>query len=68
MTEDEHERLVEVGNLFWTAFSKLCAQYITMMPKRLQPETMAYLDEQADLFGSNYEAYLDAYKKKGGIT
>jgi hypothetical protein len=53
MTEDEHIKLVEIGNAFWRAFSKLCVEYIEMMPPELRDEARAYLGEKTSVYGIN---------------
>ena len=58
MTEEEHIQLVEVGNKFWHAFSKLCAEHIDMMPKHMRDETTMYLGDKTSIYGSQYEKYL----------
>lgn len=58
MTEDEHERLVDVGNAFWKAFSKLVGHAIAQMPAHLESETMMYLQDKTSVYGSDYGRYL----------
>lgn len=58
MSEEEHEKLVEVGNSFWEKFSQLCAEHIEQMPVDLMDVTTCYLGEKTSIYGSNYEKYL----------
>lgn len=51
MTSEEHERMVEVGNDFWIAFSKLCNDYIAKAPAHLRDEYTMYLGEKTSIYG-----------------
>lgn len=59
MTEDEHIRLVEIGNQFWHEFSKLCGKYVSLMPKELEAETVMYLGDKTSIYGSQYDDFID---------
>lgn len=58
LTEDEHERLVEVGNSFWTQFGQLAATHIALMPPELQDLTTAHLQDLCSIYGTRYDEHL----------
>lgn len=58
MTDDEHIKLVEVGDKFWEDFSKLIADALNKLPESLHGEAMYYLQDKTSVFGSNYEKYM----------
>lgn len=63
MTEDEHIKLVEVGDSFWTALSKLAAEHIQMMPPQLRDVTVAYLQDKCSIYSTDYDSLLsEAYR------
>jgi hypothetical protein len=68
MTEDEAVRLHEVGNEFWEAFSKLCAEQIMKMPPDLRAITCEMMQEKASVYGSKYEDYVDGDHKPPTIS
>jgi hypothetical protein len=51
MTEDEHIKLVEVGNRFWKDFSALCEMYIAEAPPHLRDEYICYLGDKTSIYG-----------------
>jgi len=51
MTEDEHIKLVEVGNEFWHAFSRLCNETLAKAPPHLLLEYETYLSEKTSFYG-----------------
>lgn len=51
LTEEEHKKLVDVGNHFWREFSKLCNECITKMPPELEDLTEAYLQDKCSVYG-----------------
>ena len=51
MTDEEHEKMVEVGNEFWLEFSALCEKYIDKAPDRLRDRYAMYLDEKTSVYG-----------------
>lgn len=63
LTEDDHIKLVEVGDMFWEEFSKLCAQHISMLPEAIEDEVITYLQDKTSIYGSNYTEYLRNYRK-----
>ncbi len=65
LTDEEHEKLTEVGDLFWTALGKLAAEHILMMPKGLEDLTTGYLQDKCSICGTEYRAVLEAaYAKR----
>lgn len=63
LTEDEHIKLVEVGNSFWNALSKLTAEHLAKMPEELEDQTLRYLQDRASLYGSDFDKYLPEARK-----
>jgi len=55
MTEDEHIKMVEVGNEFWHEFSKLCALYLAKAPPHLHHEYKDYLADHTSFYGRKQE-------------
>ena len=51
LTEDEHIKLVEVGNSFWLKFSALCNEHVAMMPPEVESLTEAYLQDKTSVYG-----------------
>jgi hypothetical protein len=57
MTEQEHIKMVEVGNNFWHEFSELCNRYIEQAPEHLRDQYTIYLGEKTSIYGRNkYES------------
>lgn len=56
--DDEHDRLVKVGDSFWHALGKLAAEHIAMMPPDLQDLTTVYLQDACSIYGTEYSKYL----------
>jgi hypothetical protein len=52
MTEDEHIKLVDIGDQFWIDFSILAAKYIAMMPEDIEDEVVPYLQDLCSIYGS----------------
>lgn len=52
VTDEEHERLTEVGNEFWLAFGQLAADHISKMPSELEDLTAAHLQDLCSIYGS----------------
>lgn len=57
LTEDEHIKLVEIGNEYWDKFSRLIAETLEKMPKHLEREVLEYLEDRSSVHGSNFEKY-----------
>lgn len=64
MKEEDHIKLVEIGNMFWEEFGELCAKHIAKMPEDLEVETIMYLQEKCSIYGSKYEEFLSLYRYK----
>lgn len=52
ITDEEHEKLVEIGNSFWIKFGELAAEHIQMMPKDLEDLTAAHIQDLCSVYGS----------------
>lgn len=64
MTDEEHEKLVEVGNSFYIEFGELCAKHILMMPEDLKAIAICYLADRTSIYGSRATDIVDA-KRRG---
>lgn len=51
LTEDEHLKLITIGDSFWEKFSKLASQHISMMPAELEDITITYLQDKTSIYG-----------------
>jgi hypothetical protein len=58
LTEEEHVKLVEVGNTFWEAFGKLVAEAVNQFPPELEGEVMMYIEDRCSAHGSGYSEHL----------
>jgi hypothetical protein len=58
MTEDEHIRLVDVGDSFWRELGLLAAKHIAMMPEEIEHEVTMYLQDRCSIYGSPYSEPL----------
>ena len=63
MTEEEHIRLANVGDIFYRDFSKLVARHIAKMPTDLETVTVAYLQDKCSIYGSQYAEYLNRMRR-----
>jgi hypothetical protein len=59
ITDAEHERMVEVGNLFWDALGRLAATHIALMPAELHDWAAEYLQERCSVYGTEYDKHLE---------
>lgn len=66
MTMEEHERLAEVGDRFWTRLGGLVADSLGRMPQDLEALTMAYLSDRSSLFGTDYDKRLPTARSRHG--
>ena len=66
LTEEAHEQLVEVGNFFYEELGKLTAAALAKMPEEYEDITLAYLQDLASLYGSDFTKYLPASRCKEG--
>lgn len=64
--DEEHERLVEVGNWFWEELSWLCARAVAKMPREIEDLTAAYMQDRCSLYGSRFDQYLPECRAKEG--
>ncbi len=55
MTEEEHERLCQVGDEFWDEFSTLCNRYIDVAPHHLRDVYVMYLGDKTSIYGALHE-------------
>lgn len=55
LTEDEHIKLVEVGDKFWEDFGKLAAQAISQFPEEIENIVIAHLQDKCSIYGSEYK-------------
>lgn len=59
MEESDLEQLVAVGDSFWLALGGLAAHHIAQMPKRLEAETIAYLQDKCSIYNTAYRTELE---------
>jgi hypothetical protein len=65
MTEEEHVKLVSVGDYFYEKFGELIADCLKEMPEHLHAETLDFLSDKSSVFGSCYLSYLKAGQEEG---
>lgn len=58
MTEEQHIKLVEVGNKFWEGLGILAAEAIAQFPEEIEDNVTAYLQDMCSIYGSNYDDRL----------
>ena len=66
MTEDEHIKLVEVGNSFWAKLGELAADHIAQMPKEIEAEVILYLQDRCSIYSTCYAEDLPSARKTHG--
>lgn len=66
MTEDEHIKLVEVGESFWSKLGELAADHIAQLPKEIEDEVIAYLQDKCSIYSSRYGMDLPSARKTHG--
>jgi hypothetical protein len=66
MTEDEHIKLVGVGDSFWAKLGELAADHIAQMPKEIEDEVIAYLQDRCSIYSTCYDADLPSARKTHG--
>lgn len=54
LTEEEHIRLVELGNQFWNDLGDMAAKVIVQFPKEMEWEVETYLQDKCNIFSTNY--------------
>lgn len=58
LTEDEHERFVELGNEFYLGLSKLVAEALDKCPAPdIEDHLLMYLSDRSSVYGSAFERY-----------
>lgn len=58
LTEEQHIKIVEIGNDFWEEFGALAAKHIARLPVELEDELTTHLQEKCSIYGSNYDDRL----------
>ena len=58
LTEDQHIKLVKVGNEFWEELGTLAAEMIAKFPEEIEDDVTMYLQEKCSIYGSNYDNKL----------
>ena len=63
MTEDQHIKLVEVGNSFWEELGHLAARHIARMSEETEHETIMYLQDKCSVYSTKYDEILPMYRR-----
>lgn len=58
MNDEQHIKLVEVGNHFYEEYSKLVAHALSRIDEEIREDAKYYLNEKSNVFSSNYDKYL----------
>lgn len=65
-TDEEHLKMVEVGDEFWRRFSQLCNEMIAKAPEGLESYYELYLGEKTSIYGRDTKAIpLKVFTCKG---
>ena len=64
LTEEEHIKLVEIGDAFWEKFGVLAAEHIAMMPPELEALTTLYLQDKTSIYGTPIDENLIKVRAK----
>lgn len=64
LTEEEHDKLAEIGDSFWLALGKLAAKHILQMPAELEDLTTAHLQDKCSIYGTRYGEIIDKARRK----
>ena len=59
MTEDEHIKLIEVGDHFHDEFGKLVADCLKKVPESMHFDMLNHLSDQSSVWGSCYSEYME---------
>lgn len=59
MTDEEHAKLVEVGDHFWLSFGGLVAHHVARMPRHLEAITVIYLQDKCSIHNAAYRSDLE---------
>ena len=58
LTEDQHIKLVEVGNKFWEELGTLAAECAAEFPPEIEDDVIMYLQDKCSIYGTNYDDKL----------
>ncbi len=58
LTEDEHIKLVDVGNVFWHSLADLLAEAIVQFEPAIHGTVQAYLQDRCSLYGVDLDAAM----------
>jgi len=64
MTEDQHIKLVKIGDEFWEELGKLVAKCAVQLPEEVEVEVIAYLQDTCSIYGTTYDKYLKVLREK----
>lgn len=64
MNEEQHVKLVDVGNEFWYQFSHLIGKTVSQFPLEIEDEVLAYLGDKTSVYGSDYKKYVNRPEPK----
>jgi hypothetical protein len=59
LPKDDRELLQDATNELYEAFSKFVAEHLNNLPKHLRYAALDSFAEQCQVYGSNYEKYLN---------
>jgi len=63
MTEEEHIKLVEVGDEFWEKLGRAAAEAIAQFPEEIDHLITAYLQDKCSIYGTRYNEYLTELRR-----
>jgi hypothetical protein len=63
VTEEEHIKLVEIGNSFWKKLGILAAEHIAQLPEHMEEETTMYLQDKCSIYSTRYSEHLALIRK-----
>jgi hypothetical protein len=58
LTEDEHTKLVKIGDSFYDELGLLVADHVARTPRQLESETLCYLQDKCSVYGVDYDKHL----------
>ena len=58
LTEEEHIKLVEIGDQFWNQFSKIAAEAISQFPEEIECAVISYLQDKCSIYGSCCDEFI----------
>lgn len=59
MTDEEHEKLSDLADHFWLAYSRLIGETLSQAPTHLHNNMLAMLQDKSSVYGSVYERYMN---------